>query len=261
MNTETITSNDLVPKVIHYVWLGGGKLTPSAKRCINSWRKIMPDYQIKCWDESNFDINSVPWVKEAIEKKKWSLASDYIRFYALYTEGGIYMDTDVMVFKPFTDFLKYDVFTSIECHPAIFNKEGVYDIDDDGFPLNNPVRGLGLLAALIGAKCGNLYIKECMDFFGNRHFIKEDGTLFIDIINPVIMPMIALKYGFRFKDCDQYLEKNIKIFSSSIFASDILLRTKESYSMHYSDNSWVEKTVFGKMKSYIKAYCLPFLKR
>lgn len=75
----------MIPKIIHYVWLGGGAKTPSVKRCIASWHKVMPDYEIKEWNESNFDINSVIWVKEAIQKKKWSLASDYIRHYAIYT--------------------------------------------------------------------------------------------------------------------------------------------------------------------------------
>lgn len=95
----------MIPKIIHYVWLGGGAKTPSVKRCIASWHKVMPDYEIKEWNESNFDINSVIWVKEAIQKKKWSLASDYIRHYAIYTEGGIYMDTDVMTYKSFDEFL------------------------------------------------------------------------------------------------------------------------------------------------------------
>lgn len=77
-----------IPKKIHYVWLGKAKLPASVKDCIKSWRKHMPEYEIKCWSEENFDLNSVDWVKEAIEQKKWSLASDYIRHYALYTEGG-----------------------------------------------------------------------------------------------------------------------------------------------------------------------------
>ena len=102
----------MIPKKIHYVWLGKGEMTPFIKDCINSWKTIMPDYEIKCWDEDSFDLNSVIWVKEAIEKRKWSLASDYIRHYALYTEGGIYMDTDVKVFKPFDEFLQYDFFSS-----------------------------------------------------------------------------------------------------------------------------------------------------
>lgn len=88
----------------------GGKKTPSVRRCIDSWRKVMPDYEIKEWNERNFNLNSVVWTKEAILKKKWSLASDYIRHYAIFTEGGIYMDTDVMVYKKFDEFLDKSFF-------------------------------------------------------------------------------------------------------------------------------------------------------
>ena len=84
-----------IPRKIHYVWLGSAPLPASVKDCIKSWEKYMPDYSIKCWNEKSFDINSVPWVKEAIQQKMWAFASDYIRLYALYTEGGIYLDTDV----------------------------------------------------------------------------------------------------------------------------------------------------------------------
>lgn len=101
-----------IPRKIHYVWLGNDSLPASVKDCINSWKKCMPDYSIKCWNEDNFDVDSVPWVKEAIQKKKWAFASDYIRLYALYTEGGIYMDTDVKVFRSLSKFLFWDFFFS-----------------------------------------------------------------------------------------------------------------------------------------------------
>ena len=135
----------MIPKTIHYVWLGNGNMTPFIKSCVNSWEKVMPEYKIKCWNEKNFDINSVPWVKEAIEKKKWALAADYIRLYALYTEGGIYMDTDVKVFKKFDDFLKYDFFSSVEYHPDIFEEYGRRQVDTDGNSLKegDSIGGLG----------------------------------------------------------------------------------------------------------------------
>ncbi len=88
-----------IPRKIHYVWLGNDSLPASVKDCINSWKKCMPDYSIKCWNEEYLDIDSVPWVKETIQKKKWTLASDYIWLYAFYIEGSICMDADVEVFK------------------------------------------------------------------------------------------------------------------------------------------------------------------
>jgi mannosyltransferase OCH1-like enzyme len=222
------------------VWLGGGKYSPSVERCINSWKCIMPDYEIKCWNEKTFDINSVDWVKEAIEQKKWSLASDFIRHYAVYTEGGIYMDTDVFVYKTFDEFLQYDFFSSVEIHPHDFNLIGKYQIDHEGNPLkfNSCVSGIGLLAATYGACAGNPFIKECLDFFGNRHFIDENGKLFEDIINPGIMAMILSKYGFLYRDEKQILYNNMVVFPSNVFAGDLATKTKQSYSMHWCDSSW-----------------------
>lgn len=230
----------MIPKIIHYVWLGGKNYTPSVKRCINSWKRTMPEYKIKCWNEDSFDINSVTWVKEAIEQKKWSLASDYIRHYAIYTEGGIYMDTDVYVYKSFNKFLKYDFFTSVEYHPYDYNQKGQKEIDLDGNPLKpmSCINGLGLLAATFGACPGNQFIRECMDFFGSKHFIDKDGNLFENIINPGIMAMLLTKYGFRYIDKKQFLHNNMLIFPSSVFAGDPSTKNKQSYSMHWCDSSW-----------------------
>ena len=249
----------MIPKIIHYVWLGNGTMSPFIRSCVDSWKKVMPEYEIKCWSERNFDINSVPWVKEAIEKKKWSLASDYIRHYALYTEGGIYMDTDVKVFKKFDEFLKYDFFSSVEYHPDIFKKYGDKQVDSNGNPLKegDSIGGLGILAALIASVPGNPFIKECMDFFGNRHFVQEDGSLFVDSINPDIMATIAVKYGFHYLDQTQLLNNNMVLFDSSIFAGNIAGYSKEkSYSMHYCDGSWREKTLKQQLKSFLRNYIL-----
>lgn len=230
----------MIPKIIHYVWLGGKKLTPSAKKCIASWKKYMPDYEIKCWDENSFNINLVNWTKEAVAEKKWSLASDYIRHYVLYKWGGVYMDTDVEIYKPLDEFLKYDFFTSVEFHPSLYDQYGKNQIDKNGnkLPQYDSVAGLGLLAAVIGASKGNEFIKECLDFFGNRHFINDDGTLFQNLINPAIMANILEKYGFKFFNKEQSLNENIKVFNASVFAGNIATKTKDSYAMHWCDSSW-----------------------
>lgn len=87
----------MIPRKIHFCWLSGDPLPPSIKKCMDTWKKVMPDYEWKLWNTENFDVNSIPYVKEAYEKRKWAFAADYIRVYALYTEGGIYLDSDVKV--------------------------------------------------------------------------------------------------------------------------------------------------------------------
>jgi mannosyltransferase OCH1-like enzyme len=84
----------MIPKVIHYVWFGGNPLPELAIKCINSWKEILPEYEIIRWDENNFDISSNQYVKEAYEEKKYAFVSDYVRLYALYNYGGVYMDTE-----------------------------------------------------------------------------------------------------------------------------------------------------------------------
>ena len=164
------------------------------------------------------------------------------------------MDTDVKVFRPFDEFLSWDFFSSVEYHPTYFLSQGIHQIDDAGVVRRDGdiVAGLGLLAALIASKEANPFIKECLDYYGSRHFIQEDGSLYVDVINPGIMAMLATKYGFRYKDENQLLDGNMMVYSSSIFAGDPATRSKESYSMHYCDGSWREKTLKTRMKDYIK---------
>ena len=109
----------MIPKKIHFCWLGGGKYPERVRQCMESWRRALPGYEIVRWDESRFDVNSVPWVREAIERKKYAFAADYIRHYALYHEGGIYLDTDVEVLKPFDDLLDAEMFAVIETEESV----------------------------------------------------------------------------------------------------------------------------------------------
>ena len=100
VNKEKRESVKMIPKIIHYCWFGGNPLPELAQKCIASWKKYCPDYEIKEWNESNFDLNCCDYVREAYEAKKWAFVSDYARFWILYHEGGVYFDTDVEVLKP-----------------------------------------------------------------------------------------------------------------------------------------------------------------
>lgn len=103
-----------IPKVIHYCWFGGNPLPSLAEKCIASWRKYLPDYEIKRWDESNFDVNIIPYTKQAYEAKKYAFVSDYARFWILYNYGGLYFDTDVEVIRSMDDIIAAGPFMGCE---------------------------------------------------------------------------------------------------------------------------------------------------
>ena len=109
----------MIPKIIHYCWFGGNPLPELAKKCIASWKLYCPDYEIKEWNESNFDLNYCDYVREAYDSKNWAFVSDVARLYALVTEGGIYMDTDVEVIKPLDNLLKYHAVSGFETETTI----------------------------------------------------------------------------------------------------------------------------------------------
>ena len=104
----------MIPKIIHYCWFGRGEMPPLAKKCIKSWKKYCPDYEIKEWNEDNFDLDMYPYAREAYDNRKFAFVTDVVRLYAIYTEGGIYMDTDVEVLKPLDSFLKHIAFSGYE---------------------------------------------------------------------------------------------------------------------------------------------------
>lgn len=147
----------MIPKVIHYCWFGGNPLPESAIKCINSWKKFLPDYEIKEWNESNYDVHKIPYIHEAYEAKKFAFVSDYARYDILYQYGGVYFDTDVEVIASMDDIIAKGPYMGIEI-PA---KEGVT-------PLVNP--GLG-----IGAHAGLPFYKKVLDYYSTLHFLGEDG--------------------------------------------------------------------------------------
>ena len=149
----------MIPKCIHYCWFGGNPLPDDVLHCIASWKKYLPDFEIKQWNETNFDLNCCDYVSEAYRAKKWAFVSDYVRFWILYNYGGLYFDTDVEVIKPMEDLVE----------------KGPFMGEEAGSPSNrtsecNP--GLGL-AATSGL---GLY-KEILDYYSTQHFLNPDGSI------------------------------------------------------------------------------------
>jgi hypothetical protein len=251
-------AENMIPKIIHYVWLSDDPIPPKIQVCMDSWKRVLPEYEIKCWNKRNFDTDSIPWVMEACREKKWAFACDYIRLSVLYTEGGLYLDSDVLIKKSFDQYLGYDFFTSVEYHPAIFEQQGgKLLLNSDGLPINTsvPIPGIGIQAAILGGIKGHSYLKFCLDYYTHRSFINADGSHSDKEIAPTLFAQAAEYFGFKYIDKIQYLRENMLILPSAVFASTRELETEESVAVHCCAGSWripMEKGIVVRFKNKIK---------
>ncbi len=234
----------MIPKKIHYCWFGGNAKPDSVQKCINSWKRFCPDYEIIEWNESNFDIHCMPFVEQAIESKKYAFASDVARLMVVYENGGLYFDTDVEVVRNFDDLLENKAFLGFE------NNEYV-------------ASGLGF-----GSEADVEFFKRHIDAYRNEVFIKEDGSF-----NMLGCPRVATKLLVEMglvQNGQEQLVDGIKIFPTDYFnpydsITGKLNKTSNTYSIHWYDASWSENSplkrklsrlihrIFGKnILSYIK---------
>lgn len=188
-----------------------------ALRCIESWHKYMPDYDYKLWNEDNFDIYSVPYVKEAYEARKFAFVTDYVRLYALFTEGGIYMDTDVEVIKPYDDLLELDGFTGYE-----------------GSKYLPPVTGT------MASEAGGEWVKEQLAAYDGTHFLLPDGSFDMKT-NTVRISEIMKAGGFK-QDGKKQVYKGMCIFPVEYFCprqtTGEYILTDNTYCDHHFMGSW-----------------------
>jgi hypothetical protein len=244
-----------IPKKIHYCWLSGEEMPKNIVKYINTWKKVMPDYEVVLWDKNKFDINAVPFVKQACEIKKWAFAADYIRLYAVYTEGGIYFDTDVIALKRFDNFLEYDYFTSLEVNPTTNAFEHYENSNLDDI---RRIPGFAFEAAIFGGIKGHPYLKDCLDWYETHDFILDGGgggvfRGFNMQIAPDIYAAIAQKYGFRYKSGLQKLKCNIAVLPSEYFPCLVYAVTGNSYAVHMGVGSWFKKNT---IRTKLKDICL-----
>lgn len=207
----------MIPRIIHYCWFGRAPIPELALRCIESWHKFMPDYEYKLWNEDNFNINSIPYVKEAYEARKFAFVTDYVRLYALYTEGGIYMDTDVEVLKPYDELLTLKGFTGYE-----------------GSKYLPPVTGT------IASEAGHPWVKEQLDAYDDLHFILPDGKLDLTT-NTDRISRIMMNHGF-IQNGEKQVYKDMHIFPVEYFCprqtTGEILITDNTYCDHHFMGSW-----------------------
>ena len=216
----------MIPKVIHYCWFGGNPLPDEAIKYINSWRKYCPGYEVKEWNESNFDLECCDYVKEAYQAKKWAFVSDYARFWILYHYGGLYFDTDVELIKPIDDLIE----------KGSFMGEEATEPKEHGLEANP---GLGLAAAP-----GLGLYKEILNYYNTQHFINSDGTLNFETIVTKTTKILN-SHGFRGDGSLEHID-NVYIYPPEYFCplnygTGKLVITDNTRSIHHYSATWHSK--------------------
>lgn len=218
----------MIPKIIHYCWLSNDPIPDSLQEYMKSWEKFLPDYKFILWNFDRFDKETSIWVQEAFQRKKYAFAADYIRLFAVYNYGGFYLDMDVEVLKSFNSLLN--------------QKEAVcWQDDQDGFE-----------AACFGAEKGASWLKTCLDYYKDRHFLLQDGKIDIKPL-PRIMEDSLRANGYKIENAlslnhipIEKKEKEIFILPSYYFSPKScktrrINKTEQTYSIHHFAASWVNK--------------------
>ena len=211
----------MIPKIIHYCWFGDNPLSPLALKCIESWKKHCPDYEIICWNETNFDLNYNLYVQQAHKLKKWAFVSDVARLHALVECGGIYMDTDCELLRPIDTFLEDRAFLGFESKQAI-------------------------AAGIMGCEKGNILFKEFLEYYDNKTFVKLDNSLEMTTIVRIITSILMTK-GLVLNGKNQIIEGfalyPIDFFYPKSVATGVLNITENSYAIHHYEGSWLDEDV------------------
>lgn len=211
----------MIPKIIHYCWFGRGEMPELARKCIESWKKVLPEYEIKEWNEENFDLDVYPYAREAYDNKKFAFVSDVARLYALHTEGGIYMDTDVEVLRPLDSFLHHVAFSGYETTKM-------------------------LSTGIIGSEKDGIWVKKNLDYYKDKHFVNDDGSFNI-VTNVTTITNYMKSLGLNQDNSYQDFYGLITIYPKDFFSpksqdDGIIYLTENTVTIHHYAQSWESKT-------------------
>ena len=221
----------MIPKIIHYCWFGRGQKPEQAVKCIESWKKYLPEYELKEWDEDNFDITQNQYVREAYENRKFAFVTDYVRLYALYHDGGVYMDTDVEVIGSYDQFLHHHAFSGFET---------------DG---NVPT---GMMAA----EKGSIWAKELLDQYNDRKFVQEDGS-FDMTTNTTVITEYMLGKGLILNNKYQDFPDLCTMYPADYFCpkdhrTGKIRCTKNTVCIHHFAGSWLKHSFWNDFRHHMK---------
>lgn len=209
--------SEKIPKIIHYCWFGGNPLPELAVKCIDSWKKYLPDYEIKEWNESNYDVRKIPYISQAYDAKKYAFVSDYARFDILYKYGGVYFDTDVEVIKSLEKILAKSAFAGVERAGA----------------LN---AGLG-----IASPAASVIYKEILESYEKSEFLYKNGSMNLTTVVDRVSDIFK-KHGFTDANTIQTVE-GISVYPTEYFCpidpnTGIMKITDNTYTIHHYAASW-----------------------
>lgn len=228
----------MIPKIIHYCWFGNSPLPESAVMCIDSWRRYMPDYEIRRWDESNFDIAIIPYTKEAYEEGKYAFVSDFARFWILYNYGGIYFDTDVEMIRPIYDIVDSGSFMGCE---------------RDSFRLNATMPGVAPGLGM-GAHKGHKLLLEFLEMYNDLHFV-TNGVHNLKTVDQYTTELLA-KYDLKLTDKVQLVaETNIypgEYFGPISVITKRLHITDNTRTIHHYAATWQSKSLMSTIKKRLR---------
>lgn len=210
----------MIPKIIHYCWFGQKPLPKLATKCIASWHKFLPDYQIIQWNKSNFDINSFAYTAQAAEAKKWAFVTDVVRLYALVNYGGIYLDADVEILKPLDDILRYKAVSGFESSGLV---------------------PTGLMASEKGFPLFNKWLQD----YKTLQFFNKEGIMDLTTNTQRITAYLQHK-GLLLNNTEQTIEDFTLLpkdfFSPYNYVTKKIDKTSNSYAVHHFMGSWCEPT-------------------
>ena len=231
----------MIPKIIHLCWLSGDPYPSDIQKCLDSWKVYLPDYEVWLWDTKRFDVNSTLWTKQTFEAKKYAFAADYIRLYALYHFGGIYLDSDVLVYKSFNNLLHLPYF------------------------MGQDYAGC-MEAAVIGAEKGLPWIGEILNRYKDRPFIMNNNEYDVTPLPQVFFHQLVGKYTFkRINQIEDYKwdEKTIWLFDRDFFNSRNSIesrKTIKSYCTHNYAGSWTKRNDYkSRLKSVLPTWAVRFV--
>lgn len=214
---ENRVAGERIPRVIHYCWFGRGEKSKKIQKCMRSWQNVLPDYIWQEWNEDTFDIQANAYVRQAYDAKKYAFVSDYVRLFALYRYGGIYMDTDVEVLQPLDRFLTHRAFSGFE--------------DDGHVP-----------TGLMSAEPMHPVMGKLMNMYEDKNFERADGSLDLTTNTAVISRYFAER-GLLLNGCYQEVD-DVAFYPRTYFCPYDYINganylTAESYTIHHFAKSWL----------------------